>query len=141
MSDYPNRPLVGVGVVVFKDERVLLVRRGKPPRQGRWSLPGGRQRLGEAVRETASREVLEETGLEVEVTALLDVLDSITRDQAGAIAYHYTLVDFLAEWRAGAAAAGGDAAEVAWADPAELEGYDLWDETVRLIRMGAARRG
>lgn len=140
MSDYPNRPLVGVGVVVFKDDRVLLVRRGKPPRQGRWSLPGGRQRLGEAVRETASREVREETGLEVEVTALLDVLDSITRDQAGAIAYHYTLVDFLAEWRAGAAAAGGDAAAVAWADPAELEGYDLWDETVRLIRLGLDRR-
>ncbi len=141
MSDYPNRPLVGVGVVVFKGDRVLLVRRGKPPRQGRWSLPGGRQRLGEAVRETARREVLEEAGLEVEVTALLDVLDSITRDQAGAIAYHYTLVDFLAEWRAGAAVAGGDAAEVAWADPAELEAYDLWDETVRLIRLGAARRG
>ena len=141
MSDYPNRPLVGVGVVVFKDDRVLLVRRGKPPRQGRWSLPGGRQRLGEAVRETARREVREETGLEVEVTALLDVLDSITRDQAGAIAYHYTLVDFLAEWRAGAAAAGGDAAEVACADPAELAGYDLWDETVRLIRLGAKRRG
>jgi ADP-ribose pyrophosphatase YjhB (NUDIX family) len=140
VSDYPNRPLVGVGVVVFKDDRVLLVRRGKPPREGRWSLPGGRQRLGEAVRETASREVREETGLEVEVTALLDVLDSITRDQAGAIAYHYTLVDFLAEWRAGAAVAGGDAAAVAWADPTELDGYDLWDETVRLIRLGLERR-
>lgn len=140
MSDYPNRPLVGVGVVVFKDDRVLLVRRGKPPREGRWSLPGGRQRLGEAVRETASREVLEEASLEVEVSALLDVLDSITRDRAGAIAYHYTLVDFLAEWRAGEAVAGGDAAAVAWADPAELEAYDLWDETVRLIRLGLERR-
>jgi ADP-ribose pyrophosphatase YjhB (NUDIX family) len=141
VSDYPKRPLVGVGVVVFKDERVLLVRRGKPPRQDRWSLPGGRQRLGEAVRTTARREVLEETGLEVEVTALLDVLDSITRDEAGAIAYHYTLVDFLAEWRVGEAAAGGDAAEVAWADPTKLDTYDLWDETVRLIRLGRERRG
>ena len=141
MSDYPNRPLVGVGIVVFKGDRVLLVRRGKPPREGGWSLPGGRQRLGEGVRETARREVQEEAGLEVEVTALLDVLDSITRDQAGAIAYHYTLVDFLAEWRAGEARAGGDAAEVTWADPAELDGYDLWDETVRLIRLGAKRRG
>ena len=85
MSDYPNRPLVGVGVVVFKGDRVLLVRRGKPPRQGRWSLPGGRQRLGEAVRETASREVREETGLEVEVTALLDVLASHGRVQCASL--------------------------------------------------------
>ncbi len=141
MSHYPNRPLVGVGIVVFKDDRVLLVRRGKPPRKGGWSLPGGRQRLGETVRETARREVREESGLEVEVTALLDVLDSITRDEAGAIAYHYTLVDFLAEWRAGETVAGGDAAEVTWADPAALDGYDLWNETVRLIRIGQARRG
>jgi len=140
VSDYPNRPLIGVGVVVLKGRDVLLVRRGKPPREGRWSLPGGRQRLGETVRETASREVEEETGTEAEVTALLDVVDSITRDDAGQIAYHYTLVDFLAEWRSGEAAAGGDAAEVAWADPADLERYELWQETVRLIRMGVERR-
>ena len=145
MSDYPNRPLIGVGVVVFREgaqggRDVLLVRRGKPPREGRWSLPGGRQRLGERVRETACREVAEETGVEVEVTALLDVVDSVTRDEAEAIAYHYTLVDFLAEWRSGEAAAGGDAAEVAWADPADLARYDLWDETVRLIRVGLDRR-
>ena len=141
MNDYPNRPLVGVGVVAIKDGRVLLIRRAKPPRAGRWSLPGGRQRLGETVRETARRELREEAGVEAEVTALLDVVDSITRDDAGAIAYHYTLVDFLAEWRGGAARAGGDAIEALWADPADLESYELWDETLRLIRLGLARRG
>ncbi len=140
VSEYPNRPLIGVGIVVFKAERVLLVRRGKAPRAGSWSLPGGRQRLGETVRATARREVREETGCEVEVTALLDVLDSITRDDGGAIAYHYTLVDFLAEWRAGEARAGGDAAAVTWADPGDLGRYALWDETERLIGLGAARR-
>ncbi len=139
-SDYPNRPLVGVGVVVFKDDRVLLIRRGKPPRAGVWSLPGGRQRLGERVRETAVREVAEECGIEIEVTALLDVLDSITRDDEGAPAYHYTLVDFLAEWCHGEARAGGDAVEVAWASPADLDRFALWHETLRVIRLGAERR-
>lgn len=139
MNDYPNRPLVGVGVVVVKDGRVLLIRRGKPPREGHWSLPGGRQRLGEAVRETARRELREETGVEAEVTALLDVVDSITRDDDGGIAYHYTLVDFLAAWRAGEARAGGDAVEAIWADPDDLGPYELWDETLRLIHLGLSR--
>ncbi len=141
MSDYPNRPLIGVGVIVFKDDRVLLIRRGKPPRAGQWSLPGGRQRLGETVRATAAREVREETGCEVEVTALLDVLDSLTRDAGGEIQYHYTLVDFLAEWRGGEAQAAGDAVEVVWADPDALEPYELWSETLRLIALGRERRG
>ncbi len=139
MNDYPNRPLVGVGVVAVKDSRVLLIRRGKPPREGGWSLPGGRQRLGETVRETARRELREETGVEATVTALLDVVDSITRDDDGAIAYHYTLIDFLAEWRHGEVRAGGDAAEAVWADPGDLGPYELWDETLRLIRLGLAR--
>ena len=140
MNDYPNRPLVGVGVVVFKGDRVLLIRRGKPPRQGQWSLPGGRQRLGERIQAAAAREVREETGLEVEVGALGDVLDSITRDAAGAVQYHYTLVDLLAEWRSGEARAGHDAAEVAWADPADLARYDLWSETLRIIDLAQQKR-
>ncbi len=145
MSSYPNRPLIGVGVIVFRRQsagpQVLLVRRGKPPREGRWSLPGGRQRLGETVREAARREVAEETGCEVEITALLDVVDSITRDDDRAIAYHYTLVDFLAEWRAGEVCAAGDAADALWADPDALEPYDLWSETLRLIALGRERLG
>ena len=140
MGSYPERPLIGVGVVVVKDGHVLLVRRAKAPRAGQWSLPGGRQRLGERVRDTARREVREETGLEIEVTALLDVVDSLTRDEAGELAYHYTLIDFLAEWRAGEAVAASDAAEVVWAAPADLVRYELWDETVRLIRVAMARR-
>lgn len=139
-----KRPLVGVGVVVLKGqagaERVLLVRRAKAPRQGSWSLPGGRQRHGETVRAAAAREVMEEAGLEVEVTQLLDVVDSITRDPAGGVAYHYILVDFLAEWRAGEPRAGDDAAEAIWADPRDLDGYQLWDQTARVIALALEQR-
>lgn len=140
MNDYPNRPLIGIGVVVFKDDRVLLIRRGKPPRQGQWSLPGGRQRLGERIDEAAAREVREETGLEITVGGLVDVLDSITRDDQGAVEYHYTLIDLLAEWRAGEARAGHDAADVAWADPADLGPYALWSETERIIALAKEKR-
>jgi ADP-ribose pyrophosphatase YjhB (NUDIX family) len=139
-SAYPDRPLIGVGVVVFKGDRVLLIQRGKAPRIGSWSLPGGRQRLGETVRQAARREVLEESGLDVEIVALLDVVDSLTRDDAGLLEYHYTLVDFLAEWRSGEASAGSDAAAVAWADPDALEPYELWSETLRMIALARERR-
>ncbi len=140
VNDYPNRPLIGVGVVVFKEDRVLLVRRGKPPREGQWSLPGGRQRLGERIEEAAAREVREEAGLEIVVGGLVDVVDSITRDAGGAVQYHYTLVDLMAEWRSGEARAGQDAADVIWADPADLSDYGLWDETRRIIGLAAAKR-
>ena len=140
MNDYPNRPQIGVGVVVTKGDRVLLVRRGKPPRQGQWSLPGGRQRLGERVAETARREVSEEAGIEIAVGPLIDVVDSITRDAAGEVQYHYTLVDLVAEWRSGTARAGHDAAEVAWADPADLAPYGLWKETERIIALALHKR-
>ena len=140
VNDYPNRPLIGVGVVVFKGDRVLLIRRGKPPREGQWSLPGGRQRLGERVADAAAREVAEEAGIQIDVGGLVDVVDSITRDTAGAVQYHYTLVDVVAEWRGGEAIAGHDAAEIAWADPNDLAPYGLWQETERVIALARSKR-
>lgn len=136
---YPERPLVGVGVVVCKGDQVLLVRRAKAPRRGQWSLPGGAQKLGETVRQAAIREVREETGLEVALTTLLDAVDSISRDAAGRVHYHYTLVDFAAEWRAGEPTAGGDAAEARWVARGDLDRYELWEETVRVIGLSAER--
>jgi 8-oxo-dGTP diphosphatase len=138
--EYPDYPIVGVGVVVWKDGKVLLIRRGRPPREGDWSLPGGRQKLGETTRQTAIREVREEAGIEIVVGHLLDVIDSVVPDGDGRIRYHYTLADFDAEWHAGEAVAGGDAAALEWVDPADLARYDLWDETERLIALSAELR-
>jgi ADP-ribose pyrophosphatase YjhB (NUDIX family) len=142
MRQYPKSPVVAVGVVVIREfeegARVLLVKRGKPPRAGTWSIPGGRQRLGETLEAAARREVREETGLVLDGVRLLDVVDSITHDDAGAISYHYSLIDFAADWSAGEARAGSDAAEVRWVDPHDLEPYDLWHETRRLIALAVA---
>ncbi len=136
----PERPIVGVGVVVWRDEAFLLVRRGKAPRKGQWSIPGGAQKLGETVYAAARREVLEETGLTVEVLGLVDVVDAITGDAAGGVEYHYTLLDVVAESSSGEPRAGGDADAVAWFSLEDLPALGLWSETERVIRESAARR-
>lgn len=123
-------PVVGVGVVVLKGDDVLLIRRGRPPKQGEWSIPGGRQEFGETVRETALREVMEETGVTAGNLKLLDVVDLIRPGGSG----HWTLVDFAADWMAGDPVAGDDAAEARWFASAEIGTLGLWSETVRIIR-------
>jgi len=138
--NYLEYPFVGVGVVVWKDEKFLLIQRGKPPRKGQWSIPGGRQELGESVKDTAVREVLEETGIVVTVTDFLDVIDSIQHDENGNISFHATLIDYAAEWISGGAKAGSDAIDVAWHSLEELSGLGLWSETERIIRQSATLR-
>ncbi len=137
---FPTQPVVGIGVVVWRGDQVLLIKRGKPPRQDTWSLPGGRQELGETVAEAARREVREETGLDVLVHDVVAVVDSIHHDDEGHIQYHYTLIDVLAEWHAGDAVAADDATAVAWTTLDELAQYELWSETERIIRLAAERR-
>ena len=137
---YPERPIVGVGAVVWRGERVLLIRRAKPPRAGQWSLPGGAQRLGETLREAVAREVREETGLELSDLRLLTTVDLVERDPDGRVRFHYTLVDFTAEAPLGEPVAGDDAAEAAWFARAELPALGLWSETLRIIEEAARLR-
>jgi 8-oxo-dGTP diphosphatase len=138
--EYPRHPVAGVGVVVWWEERVLLVQRGRPPRLGQWSLPGGGQQLGETVAEAARREVLEEAGIEIEVGAIVATIDLIERDPEGRVRYHYTLIDFTAEAKSEALAAGDDAADARWFALEELEGLGLWSETVRVIHLAREQR-
>tara|TARA_B100000315_G_scaffold258243_2_gene309689 strand:- start:11941 stop:12411 length:471 start_codon:yes stop_codon:yes gene_type:complete len=137
---YLEYPFIGVGVVVWKEEKFLLIQRGKPPRLGQWSIPGGRQELGEKVKDTAIREVLEETGLTVAITDFLDVVDSIQHDEDGKIYFHATLIDYAAEWVSGEAQASSDAMDLAWHSLDELAELGLWSETERIIRHSAALR-
>lgn len=132
--EYPERPWVGIGVVAFRGDSVLLVRRGRPPRLGEWSLPGGAQRLGERAEEAARRELREETGIEAGPLRLLAVVDAITREGPGERPrFHYTIIDYAARWAAGDAAPGGDVTEIAWAAPDDLPRFALWPETIRVI--------
>ncbi|RME63386.1 MAG: NUDIX domain-containing protein [Alphaproteobacteria bacterium] len=133
---YPDRPIVAVGVVVLDGERVLLVRRARAPKAGQWSLPGGAQHLGETAREAAAREVREETGLDVAVGGLIDVVDYVDHDGNGAVRHHYTLIDYWARPNGRRLLqAADDAAAAAWFDPDGLDNLALWDETRRVIAL------
>jgi ADP-ribose pyrophosphatase YjhB (NUDIX family) len=134
----PSAPVVGVGGVVVKDGRALLIRRGKPPLLGRWSIPGGTVELGETLAEALVREMREETALEVEPLDVLTVFDRIERDGEGVL-YHYVIVDYRCRWLAGEAVAGSDALDVAWAGPAELDAYDLPAKARELVEAALAR--
>lgn len=134
--EYPERPVFGVGaVVVTPDRRVVLIRRGKAPLAGAWSLPGGVLELGEAVEQGLAREVLEETGLAVDVGNLIDIFEHIARDDAGKVKYHYVVADYLCQVRGGHLLPGDDASECALVDPGELDGYKLTDAACAVIRQ------
>jgi ADP-ribose pyrophosphatase YjhB (NUDIX family) len=131
--EYPDRPIVGVGAVIVRDARVLLVKRAAPPLQGEWSLPGGVVELGETLRAAVEREAREETGLTVEAGEVLEVFDRIISGEGGRPQYHYVLIDFLCSVRGGELRAGGDAADVAWASENELSKYKLEKPAIEVI--------
>lgn len=131
---------VGVGVVVLRDDQILLIRRGKPPKQGEWSLPGGHVEPGEDVRSAAQREVEEETGLRVHLHDLVDVVDLIEQGAAGVVERQYVLIDFWATAVEGTLCAGDDATQAAWHDIGSLANLDLWNETLRVIDVACAMR-
>jgi len=140
--EYPDAPRVGVGAIVIHEGRVLLVRRGRAPALGLWSVPGGLVELGETTVDAARREVEEETGLDVRIAGLVGVLDRVTRDADGRVRYHWVLVDYLAYPQSNdTITAGSDAAEVRWVTIDEVERLPITDGLADMIKRAAALAG
>jgi 8-oxo-dGTP diphosphatase len=139
VRSYPDRPVVGVGAVVLDQHRVLLVKRGHAPLKGQWSLPGGAVEVGETLEEAAAREVLEETGVTIEVGPIVEVLDRISRDVDGRVEHHFVLVDFVARPSGGVLRSASDADDARWVALSELEKYEVAPVTVGVIHKAASR--
>ncbi len=140
----PRIPIAAVGIVCLRGDEVLLVRRGKAPLAGHWSLPGGRIEWGERARDAALRELMEETGCAADLIGLVDVVDGLmTRSGESHAARdgpwgHYVLIDYAARWAGGEPRAGDDALDARFFAPHELSGLDLWTETARIIQAARA---
>lgn len=123
--EYPSRPIVGVGALIIENGKLLLIRRGAKPGQGKWSIPGGLVELGERVRDAVVREVKEECNLDIEVEGLMDVFDSITRDEKGRVQYQFVVVNFLAKIKGGKLKTADDVVEARWVPLNDVEKYNL----------------
>jgi ADP-ribose pyrophosphatase YjhB (NUDIX family) len=152
--EYPDAPRVGVGAVILDGDRVLLVKRGQPPSQGKWSIPGGLIDLGERIEDAVRREVLEECGVRVRLLGICGVIERVRLapddglqpglqpgpepgGEPARVHYHYVIIDFAAAIEAGAPRAGSDAAEVRWVPVPELERYDTTDGLADMVHRAA----
>jgi ADP-ribose pyrophosphatase YjhB (NUDIX family) len=131
--EYPNGPVLGVGGVVFNNDHVLLVRRGKEPGYGKWSIPGGAIELGETLKEGLLREIMEETGLQVEVGGMVEVVEWVNRDENHRIKYHYVLIDFWCRCLSVEINPSSDALDARWVLFSEISNYDLPLVTLEVI--------
>ena len=137
----PSRPILSVAAVVLDDTgRVVLVRRGKAPDAGEWSIPGGAVEIGESLETALRREVREETGLEIAVGPFLEIYERVEREADGAVRFHFVVIDYRGTVIGGTPRAGDDAAEVALVDPSDLDRYALADSIRRVISAATESR-
>jgi 8-oxo-dGTP diphosphatase len=137
--EYPESPFVGVGAVIVRENRVLLIRRGQAPLMGEWSLPGGVLECGETLRDATIREAGEETGLVVEVGVMLGVYERVIRSEDARVRYHYVLIDFLCRPIAGELKAASDAAEARWYSREDLPALKLAYDANDVVLKGLVR--
>jgi len=130
---YPDYPRVAVGAVVFHRGNVLLVRRGQPPAEGLWAIPGGSVELGETLQAAAEREIREETGIVIKAGEPAFTFDTVTRDEIGGIAFHYVIIDLTADYVSGEVTAGDDAVDARWVSPREMDAMQISAMTRRVL--------
>jgi len=133
---YPERPIVGVGAVIVDEGRVVLIKRKYEPLKGHWSLPGGMVEIGETLESALSREMLEETGLRVDVGPVIEVFDRIMYDEQKRVRYHFVLIDYLCWPAGGTLTPGSDVDAAIWVDPVALAQYDLTEKATSVIQRG-----
>ena len=133
-NDYPDHPRLAVGAVVFKDEHVLLVRRGQPPAEDLWAIPGGSVEIGETLQDAAEREIHEETGIRIRAAEPIYTFDVIERDKTGSIRFHYVIVDLSAEYVSGELTAGDDAIDARWVSADEISNLAVSSTTLQLLK-------
>ena len=132
--EYPSNPIAAVGTIVLREEQVLLIMRTREPGAGKWSIPGGKIELGESLFEAAHREVLEETGINVDIRKAVNTYDSIVRDEEGEIKFHYFLVYCTAGYIDGEPQTSAESSEVVWTDLSDIDGLDMNPVLKNIIR-------
>lgn len=138
--EYPDYPMVGVGVVVFNEhDQILLVRRGNEPSRGLWALPGGIVELGEELKSAAAREVMEECAIEVAIEDVADVIDLILKDENEEVKYHYILIDYYAKYAGGQLSPQSDVSDARWFSKADIQELDMPEVTQKVISKAFAR--
>ncbi len=133
-KEYPDQPCVAVGAIVFKDDQVLLVRRGKPPALDLWAIPGGSVEICETLQRAAEREIFEETGITILALEPIFTFDYIERDEFGCARFHYVIVDLTADYVRGELRAGDDAAEARWVSSQEMAALKVSSKTRQLLK-------
>ena len=136
---YPTRPYLAVSAAIFRDGRVLIVRRGRPPAHGLYTLPGGGVELGETLEEAIIREVREETGLAITPLALVGFREAIARDAAGRVERHFVILPFAARWIGGEIALSEGLAEAHFRKPDELAGLKTTEGLAEIVGAAAER--
>lgn len=132
--EYPQYPRVGVGAIVVKDGKVLMVKRAAPPNKNLWAIPGGMLELGETLQEGAEREIFEETSIRIRAGKPIFTFDLVERDKDGKVYFHFLIVDLEAEYVAGEIKAASDALDVRWATPDECQTLPTTSNTIRMLK-------
>ena len=137
---YPQRPIIGVGAIMLKRDRILMAQRGKEPLKGSWSLPGGALETGESLADGVRREVREETGLDIRPLGVLEIFERIMRDASGAPEYHYVLIDYMCRIVGGTLAPGDDVCAVEWVRRRDLPKLQITEGTLAVIEKAFRER-